>query len=129
MPCKSPCFCLLLVAFFSLTGFVQAQQQGDTLFVPTMGPPSFDAGTGPLVLIDAAHNNFHTSTGRYRPFADVLRREREEVEQQAPGVRQGSLQDLLDMNDDGSIADDVAKLGAILGGAGLLNRMAKRGGA
>jgi hypothetical protein len=48
---------------------------GDTLFVPVLGPPSFAEGAGPRVLIDAAHNNFHTAESRYRPFADVLRRD------------------------------------------------------
>jgi len=27
---------------------------------------------GPRVLFDEAHNNFHTSTGRYKPFADLI---------------------------------------------------------
>lgn len=27
---------------------------------------------GPKVLFDEAHNNFHTSTGRYKPFADLI---------------------------------------------------------
>jgi hypothetical protein len=28
-----------------------------------------------VVLIDEAHNNFHTADGRYKPFADLLRRD------------------------------------------------------
>lgn len=43
--------------------------------------PDFDAAVerpaypsnGPVVVIDEAHHNFHTATGRYRPFADLLR--------------------------------------------------------
>ena len=43
--------------------------------------PQFDARVerpayrerGPTVLIDEAHGNFHTSTGRYEPFARLLR--------------------------------------------------------
>jgi len=27
---------------------------------------------GPKVLFDEAHNNFHTATGRYKPFADLI---------------------------------------------------------
>jgi hypothetical protein len=28
--------------------------------------------SGPKVLFDEAHNNFHTTTGRYKPFADLV---------------------------------------------------------
>lgn len=35
--------------------------------------PPFPANTGTVVYVDAAHNNFHTATGRYKPFADLLR--------------------------------------------------------
>jgi hypothetical protein len=31
-------------------------------------------GQGPMVLIDEAHSDFHTATGRYLPFAGLLRR-------------------------------------------------------
>lgn len=42
--------------------------------------PNFDAKVvnpaykknGPQVLFDEAHNNFHISTGRYKPFADLI---------------------------------------------------------
>ena len=42
--------------------------------------PDFNAGVdkpayrknGPKVLFDEAHNNFHTATGRYKPFADLI---------------------------------------------------------
>src|SRR5688572_13993870 len=53
---------------------------------PTTGPsqqadPDFDAAVAkpayvdrhPSVVIDEAHNNFHTAAGRYKPFADLLR--------------------------------------------------------
>jgi hypothetical protein len=45
-----------------------------------MADPDFDArvakpafvGKKPRLLFDEAHNNFHTSTGRYKPFADLI---------------------------------------------------------
>jgi hypothetical protein len=45
-----------------------------------MADPNFDARVakpaytknGPKVLFDEAHNNFHTTTGRYKPFADLI---------------------------------------------------------
>jgi hypothetical protein len=51
----------------------ESRQVLDTAFVPpTLGPPTFAKGTGPLVLIDEAHHNFHTASGRYRPFVKLL---------------------------------------------------------
>ncbi len=45
-----------------------------------MADPNFDAKVahpaytknGPKVLFDEAHNNFHTASGRYKPFADLI---------------------------------------------------------
>lgn len=45
-----------------------------------MADPNFNAKVenpaykkdGPKVLFDEAHNNFHTATGRYKPFADLI---------------------------------------------------------
>jgi hypothetical protein len=47
-------------------------QVADNSFNPKLPPPAYPAGTGPLVLVDEAHHNFHTTTGRYAPFAKVL---------------------------------------------------------
>ncbi len=63
-----------LLAGFSLMlwGCAQAQQIGDPRFNPQIDNPAYPAGHGPKVLIDGAHNNFHTAEGRYRPFAELL---------------------------------------------------------
>jgi hypothetical protein len=61
---------LLLIAV--MPAGARAQQVPDTTFDVTVARPAFGA-RAPLVLIDEAHNNFHTSTGRYRPFANLLR--------------------------------------------------------
>lgn len=50
-------------------------QVADTTFRPAIEHPAYAAGTGPIVLIDEAHRNFHTATGRYLAFAEVLRRD------------------------------------------------------
>ena len=54
---------------------VAAQQVADTTFRPPIEKPAYPAGKGPVVLIDESHNNFHTLTGRYLPFAELLRRD------------------------------------------------------
>jgi len=46
-----------------------AQQVPDTLFKPHVAPAAWPAGTGPRLVIDGGHFNFHTVDGRYRPFA------------------------------------------------------------
>ncbi len=58
-----------------LTGFGGLQQVPDTAFRPQIEKPAYPAGQGPVVLIDEAHANFHTATGRYLPFANLLRRD------------------------------------------------------
>ncbi len=52
-----------------------AQQVADTAYTPPIQSPTYAAGEGPVVLIDAAHHNFHTADGRYLAFARLLRRD------------------------------------------------------
>ncbi len=66
---------LLLAASRSLP----AQQVADADFHPTIAQPAYSSGRGPAVALDEAHYNFHTSTGRYQPFAELLRRDGYEV--------------------------------------------------
>lgn len=56
-------------------GALGAQQVADTTFRPPIEKPAYPAGTGPVVQIDEGHDNFHTATGRYLPFAELLRRD------------------------------------------------------
>ena len=53
----------------------QAQQTGDPNFHPRIDYPAYPFGKGPAVMIDGAHNNFHTAEGHYRPFAELLRKD------------------------------------------------------
>lgn len=56
------------------------QQRGTLDTLPEVANPAYERGSGPLVLIDEAHNNFHTAEGRYRAFAELLRRDGYRVE-------------------------------------------------
>ena len=47
------------------------QQIADPAFKPAIEKPAY-ARTHPLVVLDEAHENFHTVSGRYKPFADLL---------------------------------------------------------
>ncbi len=48
-----------------------AQQRSDPNFNPHVEHPAYTKNF-PRVLFDEAHNNFHTATGRYKPFVDMM---------------------------------------------------------
>lgn len=50
---------------------LRAQQVADPNFDTRVNEPSYTRNF-PRVLFDEGHNNFHTSTGRYKPFADLI---------------------------------------------------------
>ena len=67
-------FALLLFGAVSLCGPsapTRAQQIADPHFNARVEHPAFTKNF-PRVLFDEAHNNFHTTTGRYKPFADLI---------------------------------------------------------
>jgi uncharacterized protein (DUF2249 family) len=68
-----------------------AQQVADTAFKPPIPNPAYPAGTGPVVLLDEAHFNFHTAEGRYKPFADLLRRDGYDVKPSSSQFNKASL--------------------------------------
>jgi hypothetical protein len=49
----------------------RAQQDADTTFDTSIARPAFTK-RHPVVVIDQAHHNFHTMSGRYRPFANLV---------------------------------------------------------
>ena len=77
----SPPLALVLVAItaatLSIAGATAAQQVADTTFDTTVAHPAFTA-RHPKVLFDEAHHNFHTSTGRYKVFAELMTANHEE---------------------------------------------------
>ncbi len=66
-------FPLILIVFISSAAM--AQQRADTTLSPIIAKPRYQEGRGPVILLDEAHFNFHTTTGRFRPFAEFLRRD------------------------------------------------------
>lgn len=63
------CGIIISLLFCSLSN---AQQVADNDYLPPAFVPRYSNGSGSVVMIDEAHNNFHTSAGRYAPFARVL---------------------------------------------------------
>lgn len=66
--------CAILILLITITPLF-AQQLADADYEPQVDRPAYAKGEGPLVLIDEAHHNFHTADGRFKPFADLLRRD------------------------------------------------------
>jgi hypothetical protein len=57
------------------TSTVEPPRTADLSFHPPINRPAYPKGKGPLVLIDEAHNNFHTAAGTYIPFATLIERD------------------------------------------------------
>ena len=68
------------LAFLVVLPAAQAQLSADPDFDTNVANPAFSRGVGPLIVIDEGHNNWHTGTGRYKPFADILRNDGYRVE-------------------------------------------------
>ena len=64
---------LLTAALACLALPAAAQQLADARADLTVANPAFPAGTGPRLVIDGGHHNFHTVDGRFAPFAAVVR--------------------------------------------------------
>jgi hypothetical protein len=54
---------------------ILAQQIGDSTYNPVIKNPAYTKPEGPVVFIDEGHNNFHTMSGRYKPFAEILQKD------------------------------------------------------
>ena len=59
------------ILFATLSVSVSAQHLPDPEFKAVVGHPAYEKSS-PRIMFDEAHNNFHTSTSRYKPFADLL---------------------------------------------------------
>jgi hypothetical protein len=68
-------FLLPAIALLAAPACGSAQQVADLNYKPPVPRPAYESGKGPRVAIDEAHHNFHTAEGRYKPFAELLRRD------------------------------------------------------
>ena len=66
----------IAIALSAAAGSARGQQVVDSTFVARVrSAPAYASGRGPVVMIDEAHHNFHTATGRYQPFARLVARD------------------------------------------------------
>ena len=61
----------LVVTAILVGSIAIGQQVADPNFDAKVARPAYTKN-GPKVLFDEAHNNFHTASGRYKPFADLI---------------------------------------------------------
>ena len=64
-------FLLITSIICVICGWVSAQQSPDPEFNTSVENPAYKKD-GPRVMFDEAHNNFHTTEGRFKPFVDML---------------------------------------------------------
>jgi hypothetical protein len=81
---------LALVLLLAPTAPLRAQQVADSTFDTRVVRPAF-AARHPVVRIDEAHLNFHTATGRYKVFADLVASDGCRVERGAAPFTAASL--------------------------------------
>src|SRR5690242_1137237 len=62
-----------LIVAAAVIGVVHGDPMPDAEFKYVVERPAFKKGEGPIVMVDEAHFNHHTATGRYLPFAELLR--------------------------------------------------------
>ncbi len=62
---------LVCVVFAAFSISASAQHLPDLEFKAVVERPAYPKSS-PRIMFDEAHNNFHTSTGRYKPFSDLL---------------------------------------------------------
>lgn len=63
----------LMCLFVAGTLSAWCQQLPDSAFQAPIDMPDFPIGKGPVIMLDAAHHNFHTLNNRYLAFGNVLR--------------------------------------------------------
>lgn len=85
---------LLLTVMLVWATAAVAQQVADLKYKPAIPKPAYDAGKGPRIAIDEAHHNFHTADNRYKPFAELLRRDGYRVEGLAKPLSADALKDV-----------------------------------
>ena len=61
----------VVAAWLAIASCAGAQQVADSTFDARVAKPAYPA-SHPRVLFDEAHRNFHTTTGRYKPFATLI---------------------------------------------------------
>lgn len=68
---KSFSFLSLILLLVVVPKCLHAQAMSDTTFNPRIADPKYMPASGPLILVDSAHHNYHTASGRYEGFSKL----------------------------------------------------------
>jgi hypothetical protein len=101
---------LTLAVVFAPTLSAQ-QQEADNAFDMSVKKPAHTT-RHPVLAIDEAHNNFHTATGRYAPFAKLMRNDGLVVRESKSAFSEKSLQGIDVLVISNAVAPGVAAGGA-----------------
>ena len=84
--------CLLAAGLLSAGCAADVSSQlADLEFDPVVDDPAYPRGTGPVVLVDAAHGNYHTLDTGYGAFGRLLERDGYDVRSAETRISQGLL--------------------------------------
>jgi hypothetical protein len=64
-----------VACLLGIVGALRGQQTAVPDYHPPVPRPAYAENTGPRIGVDEAHHNYHTAGGRYRTFAELLRRD------------------------------------------------------
>ena len=86
---------LLSAAMIGISCSANGAQKADSTFDARVEHPAYPK-SGPRVVIDESHRNFHTASGRYRPFAQLIGNDGYRVERvvrssPSDGLRNGDI--------------------------------------
>jgi hypothetical protein len=85
---------VLAVALGFVYWYDKTGQRPDPAFNPAVPHPAYRGEKAPRIAFDTAHHNWHTPTDRYRPLAELLRRDGYQVAEQTSAFSAESLKSL-----------------------------------
>jgi len=62
---------VIVFAAFLWLPYAACAQQTDRDYIPEIRQPLFEAGKGPIMLVDGGHHNFHTLEDKFAPFGKI----------------------------------------------------------
>jgi hypothetical protein len=102
---------LLLPVLFLSASIASGQHLADPEYKLVVEHPAY-AKNGPRVLFDEGHNNYHTSTNRYRPFADLMTLDGYRIVVNRQPFTKKSLESFKVLVIVNALADDIDEAGA-----------------
>jgi hypothetical protein len=84
----------LLIGVAGVVVSLWPAQDADAAYRPSVAAPAFAAQPWPRMAIDEGHNNMHTASGRYAPFARLMERDGFRVDSSAGQITPEALRNV-----------------------------------